>query len=55
MKRRLKKSWIAAKRFLTITKDDLMKVDLSGDELDTRNYNRDNGDMAAENAISQIQ
>lgn len=33
----------------------LMKVDLSGDELDTRFYNRDNGEMAAENAISQIQ
>jgi len=32
----------------------LMKVDLSGDELNTSLYNRDNGPMAAEQAIEQM-
>jgi len=32
----------------------VMKIDLSGDELDTRLYNRDNGVDAAERAISSI-
>ncbi len=32
----------------------VMKIDLSGDELDTRLYNRDNGGGAAEKAISAL-
>lgn len=31
----------------------LMKVNLSGDELNTWNYNHDNGENAAENAIKK--
>lgn len=32
----------------------IMKVDLSGDELDTRWYNRDNGEGAAERVIDNL-
>ncbi len=32
----------------------VMKVDLSGDELQTALYNRDNGDGAAERAIEEL-
>lgn len=32
----------------------VMKVDLSGDELDTWLYNRDNGHNAAENALASL-
>jgi hypothetical protein len=32
----------------------VMKVDLSGDELDTWLYNRDNGENAAETALSGL-
>ena len=32
----------------------VMKVDLSGDDLDTRLYNRDNGEGAAEAAIKDL-
>lgn len=32
----------------------VMKIDLSGDEVSTWLYNRDNGPNAAENAIDQI-
>lgn len=32
----------------------VMKIDLSGDELETALYNRDNGSGAAERAISEI-
>lgn len=32
----------------------VMKVDLSGNELDTRLYNRDNGSDAAEKAIASL-
>jgi hypothetical protein len=32
----------------------VMKIDLSGDELQTRLYNRDNGEGAAERVISDI-
>lgn len=32
----------------------LMKVDLGKDELDTRNFNRDNGEGAAEKAIARL-
>jgi hypothetical protein len=32
----------------------VMKVDLAGDELDTRGYDRDNGQGAAERAIAEL-
>ena len=32
----------------------VMKIDLSGDELDTRLYNRDNGVDSAENVIRAL-
>lgn len=32
----------------------VMKVDLSGDELNTRLYNRDNGENAAEKALAVL-
>lgn len=32
----------------------VMKVDLAGDELETRLYNRDNGQNAAENALAEL-
>ncbi len=32
----------------------VMKVDLSGDEMDTRLYNRDNGQGAAEKALQPL-
>lgn len=32
----------------------VMKIDLSGDEVDTRLYNRDNGENAAENATAEL-
>jgi hypothetical protein len=32
----------------------VMKVDLSGDEVDTWGYNRDNGENAAENVVDSI-
>lgn len=47
-------SLLKEQTFFDYLKGRVMKVDLSGDELDTRAYNRDNGEKAAENAIAAI-
>ena len=37
------------------TQGRILNVDLSGDELDTQKYDRDNGEGAAEKALSIVQ
>lgn len=47
-------SLLKERTYFDYLKGRVMKIDLSGDELDTRLYNRDNGEGAAERAISSI-
>jgi hypothetical protein len=42
-------------QYFDYLKGRVMKIDLSGDELATHLYNRDNGTNAAEEVISQLQ
>ena len=41
-------------KFFDYVKGKVMKVRIEGDEIDTRNYNRDNGEGAAERALSKL-
>ena len=43
-----------ARQYFDYVKGRIMKVDLSGDELDPGLYDRDNGEGAAERAISTL-
>lgn len=41
-------------KYFDYLKGRVMKISLKGDELDTRLYNRDNGEGAAEQAINKL-
>lgn len=41
-------------KYFDYVKGRVMKIDLSGDEIDTRLYNRDNGEGAAERVIQGL-
>ena len=42
-------------KYFDYLKGRVMKIRIAGDEIDTRLYNRDNGDGAAERVISKLQ
>lgn len=46
---------LKTKTYFDYLKGRVMKVDLSGDELRTALYNRDNGDGAAERALAHLE
>ena len=48
------KELLKRQSYFDYLKGRVMKVDLSGDELDARLYDRDNGDGAAQRAIDRI-
>lgn len=54
MSREEARSWLKHGTYFDYLSGRVMKVDLSGNELDTRLYNRDNGPDAAEKAIESL-
>lgn len=46
--------YLAARKYFDYLSGRVMKVDLSSDELDPQLYDRDNGDGAAQSAISVL-
>ena len=48
------REFLAQTTYFDYLKGRVMKVDLSGDELDTWLYDRDNGEGAAELALSEV-
>lgn len=48
------KALLAAGTYFDYLKGRVMKIDLKGDEVETRLYNEDNGPGAAEQAIAQL-